>query len=67
MGSFLIILFALTAVAVDLRERRRIELEAGRMQRLANAAIEGLMMCDGTTIISVNNSLADLAGAIPTT
>jgi diguanylate cyclase len=65
MGSFLIILFALTAVAVDLRERRRIELEAGRMQRLANAAIEGLMMCDGTTIISVNNSLADLAGAIP--
>jgi diguanylate cyclase (GGDEF)-like protein/PAS domain S-box-containing protein len=63
MGSFFIILFALTAVAVDLRERRRIELEADRMQRLANAAIEGLMMCDGTTIVSVNNSLAMLAGA----
>jgi diguanylate cyclase len=62
-GSFFIILFALTAVAVDLRERRRIELEADRMQRLANAAIEGLMMCDGTIIVSVNNSLADLAGA----
>jgi diguanylate cyclase (GGDEF)-like protein len=63
MGSFFIILFALTAVAVDLRERRRIELEADRMQRLANAAIEGLMMCDGRTIVSVNNSLATLAGA----
>jgi diguanylate cyclase (GGDEF)-like protein/PAS domain S-box-containing protein len=65
LGSFIIILFALTAAMVDLRERRRIELEAGRMQRLANAAIEGLMMCDGTTIISVNNSLARLAGAAP--
>jgi diguanylate cyclase len=63
LGSFIIILFALTAVAVDLRERRRIELEAERMQRLANAAIEGLMMCDGTTIVSVNDSLASLAGA----
>ena len=32
------------------------------MQRLANAAIEGLMMCNGTTIVSVNDSLAELAG-----
>jgi diguanylate cyclase (GGDEF)-like protein len=63
VGSFLIVVLALTAVAVDLRERRRIELEAHRMRGLANAAIEGLMMCDGTTIVSVNDSLADLAAA----
>ena len=63
LGSFIIILFALTAVAVDLRERRRIGLEADRMRSLANAAIEGLMVCDGTTIVTVNNSLARLAGA----
>jgi diguanylate cyclase len=62
-GSLFIIMFALTAVSVDLHERRRMELEAQRMQRLANAAIEGLMMCDGTTIVSVNDSLADLAAA----
>lgn len=63
LGSFFIILFALIAVAVDLRDRRRMELEADRMQRLANAAIEGLMMCDETTIVSVNNSLMSLADA----
>jgi diguanylate cyclase (GGDEF)-like protein len=63
LGSLFIIMFALTAVGVDLRDRRRMELEAERMQQLANAAIEGLMMCDGTTIVSVNDSLADLASA----
>ncbi len=63
LGSLLIILFALTTVAIDLRERRRTEMEAGRMQRLANAAIEGIMICNGTSIVSANNSLAQLAGA----
>lgn len=62
LGSFFIIMFALTAVAVDLRERRRMELEGDRMRSLANAAIEGLLVCNGTTIVTVNNSLSRLAG-----
>ena len=62
LGSFFIILFALTAIAFDLRERRRTGIEADRMRSLANAAIEGLMVCSGTTIVTVNNSLARLAG-----
>jgi diguanylate cyclase (GGDEF)-like protein/PAS domain S-box-containing protein len=63
LGSFIIIMFALTAVTVDVRERRRTGLEADRMRSLANAAIEGLMVCNGTAIVTVNNSLARLAGA----
>jgi diguanylate cyclase (GGDEF)-like protein/PAS domain S-box-containing protein len=62
-GSFIIIMFALIAVAVDVRERRRSGLEADRMRSLANAAIEGLMVCNGTTVVTVNTSLARLAGA----
>ncbi len=34
------------------------------MRGLANAAVEGLIVCDGETIVTVNNSFADLAGAI---
>ena len=65
LGSFVIIMFALTAVAVDLRERRRMSAEAERMRSLANAAIEGLMVCNGSTIVTVNTSLARLAAASP--
>jgi diguanylate cyclase (GGDEF)-like protein/PAS domain S-box-containing protein len=49
----------------ELRDRRRAELEADRMRGLANAAVEGLLICDGTTIVSINNSLAELVGTVP--
>ena len=63
LGSFVII-----AVRADRRRASTCasagasELEADRMRGLANAAIEGLMVCDGTTIVTVNNSLAGSAG-----
>jgi len=63
LGSIIIVMFALTAIAVDLRERRRMGQEADRMRSLANAAIEGLMVCNGSTVVTVNTSLARLAGA----
>ena len=37
-------------------------LEADRMRGLANAAVEGLLVCDGQTIVAANNSFASLAG-----
>jgi diguanylate cyclase len=33
------------------------------MRGLANAAVEGLLVCDGETIVTVNNSFARLVGA----
>jgi diguanylate cyclase len=63
LASFIIIALALTGVAIDMRGRRRTELEFERMRGLANAAVEGLLVCDGSTIVTVNNSFADLVGA----
>ncbi|MBR0894391.1 EAL domain-containing protein [Bradyrhizobium tropiciagri] len=63
VASFVIILLALTGSALDLRERRRMEIEADRMRGLANGAVEGLLVCDGDLIVTVNDSFVHLAGA----
>ena len=62
-ASLTIILLSLGAVALDLRDRRRAELETDRMRGLANAAVEGLLVCDGDTIVTVNDSFAQLTGS----
>ena len=62
LASFAIIVLALAGLALDVRDRRRAELEADRMRGLANAAVEGLVVCDGDRVTTVNNSLAALAG-----
>lgn len=61
--SFTIILLALAAVALDIREKNRAERETDRMHGLANAAVEGLVVCDNDLIVTVNNSFAALIGA----
>ncbi|HWG04798.1 MAG TPA: EAL domain-containing protein [Beijerinckiaceae bacterium] len=61
-ASSIVILLALAGVAIEMRNRRRGELEADRMRGLANAAFEGLLVCDGETIVTVNNSFAALLG-----
>jgi diguanylate cyclase (GGDEF)-like protein/PAS domain S-box-containing protein len=61
-ASFIIIMLALSGVAVELRDRRRAELETDRMRGLANAAVEGLLVCDGERIVTVNDSFAALIG-----
>jgi diguanylate cyclase (GGDEF)-like protein len=61
--SLAIIGLALAATVIDIHDRRRSELEADRMLGLANAAVEGLLVCDGDTIVTVNTSFADLAGS----
>jgi diguanylate cyclase (GGDEF)-like protein/PAS domain S-box-containing protein len=62
LASFCILLLAFAGMALDLRDRRRVELESDRMRGLANAAVEGLLVCQGETIVTINNSLADLTG-----
>jgi diguanylate cyclase (GGDEF)-like protein/PAS domain S-box-containing protein len=62
LASLAIILFAFAGLALDIRDRRRGESEADRMRGLANAAVEGLLVCDGETIVAVNNSFAALTG-----
>jgi diguanylate cyclase (GGDEF)-like protein len=61
LASFTIIILAFAGLALDIRDRRRAELEADRMRGLANAAVEGLILCDGNTIATVNDSFASLA------
>jgi diguanylate cyclase len=63
LASFAIIILALAGVAIEMRDRRRGELEADRMRGLANAAVEGLLVCDGETIVTVNDSFAHLIGS----
>jgi diguanylate cyclase (GGDEF)-like protein/PAS domain S-box-containing protein len=62
LASATIVLLSFAALALDLRDRRHAELEAERMRSLANAAVEGLVVCDGEIIVSVNESFASLSG-----
>jgi diguanylate cyclase (GGDEF)-like protein/PAS domain S-box-containing protein len=60
-ASLVILVLSGAALWIDLRFRRQ-KLEVDRMHGLANAAVEGLIVCDGTRIVSANDSLAKLTG-----
>jgi diguanylate cyclase (GGDEF)-like protein/PAS domain S-box-containing protein len=62
VASLVIIGLALAAIVLDIRDSRRSELEVDRMRDLADASVEGLLVCDGETIVSVNTSFALLSG-----
>ena len=62
LASFIILIAALAGVYKEMRDRRRHEREDERMRALANAAIEGLLLCDGDKIVTVNDSFARLIG-----
>jgi diguanylate cyclase (GGDEF)-like protein/PAS domain S-box-containing protein len=62
LASFIVVVLALGGVAIEMRERERSEREADRMRGLANAAVEGLLVCDGDTVVTVNENFADLVG-----
>ena len=61
-GSILILLFALGAIALDTRDRRRDETEVERMRGLADAAVEGLLVAKDGNIVTANASFMDLVG-----
>lgn len=65
LASFAILLLSFAGLALDLRDRRRARLETERMRSLANAAVEGLLVCDGEIIVSANSSFAALTGFSP--
>ena len=62
IASFGIIGLALAGVVLDILDHRRSEREVDRMRDLANASVEGLLVCDGEVIVSVNTSFARLTG-----
>lgn len=61
-ASFGILVLACAGLALDIRDRRRLEQAADHMRGLANAAVEGLLVCDGRTIATANESFAVLCG-----
>ncbi len=60
--SILILLFAFGGIALDLRDRRRAETETERMRGLADAAVEGLLVCKDGNIVTANASFVQLVG-----
>ena len=63
IASLGILGLAMAGVVIDIRDRRRSELETDRMRDLADASVEGLLVCDGQTIVSANKSFSLLAGS----
>ena len=59
LASFFIVVLALAGIAIEMRER---QLECHRMRGIANATFEGLLVCDGNTIVTVNNNFISLIG-----
>ena len=62
-AALAVLLLALAGVALDIRDRRIALRETDRMHALADAAFEGLLVCDGDRIVAVNASLTALIGA----
>lgn len=62
VAAFTILLLTFAGLALDIRERRLAERETDRMRGLANAAFEGLLVCNHDKVASVNASLAVLVG-----
>jgi diguanylate cyclase (GGDEF)-like protein/PAS domain S-box-containing protein len=60
-ASVVIVVLALGGVAIDMRARRR-KRETGLMRGAANATFEGLLVCEGATIVTVNDNFASLIG-----
>jgi diguanylate cyclase len=62
IASLGILGLATAGVVIDIRDHRRSELETDRMRDLADASVEGLLVCDGQIIVSANKSFSQLAG-----
>jgi diguanylate cyclase len=65
LASLTILFLACAGLAIDIRERHRAELEVDRMRGLADASAEGLLVCYGDRIVSINSSLTELTGYFP--
>ncbi|RCS25258.1 EAL domain-containing protein [Phyllobacterium salinisoli] len=61
LASIIILGSALAGLALDMG-RRRTAMEMDRMRKLVNAAVEGLVICDGDIIVTANESFSALSG-----
>ncbi len=64
-ASFIILLLVCTALWIDVRDYRNAEKEAARMHNLADAAIEGLLLCRNTRLVTANASFMALTDWTP--
>lgn len=62
VASTSIAALALIGVSNDRREKRRISMENDRLVNLADATIDGLIVCDQEKLVTVNNKFAELTG-----
>ncbi len=62
VASILILCAALGGTYLDLRDRRRSAAETERMKGLADAAVEGLLVCREGVIVTANSSFMKLVG-----
>ncbi len=62
VASILILFAALGGTYLDLRDRRRAAAETDRMKGLADAAVEGLLVCREQVIVTANASFTKLVG-----
>ncbi len=60
VASIAVFIFTLTCLAIDVRARQQSKRQSERLNSLANAAFEGLMICEDSRIITANTSLATL-------
>lgn len=59
----LIVGCSLASVWLSMRRRRQLAAEEQRLHDLVDIAIEGLLICDGETIVGMNRSLERMLGA----
>ena len=62
LASLAILALAGAALALDIRDRRQLALERERLHSLANAAVEGLLVCRDDRIVNANKSFGRLVG-----
>ncbi len=65
LASILALVVSMLGLVADIRSKNRTLAEAQRMRTLADAAVEGLVICDRDTIVTVNTSFAALTGFAP--
>ena len=64
-ASFIILMLVCAALWVDIRDFRRAQEEAGRMNSIVDAAIEGLLICKGPQLVTANASFLALTDWSP--
>lgn len=65
LACFTIFLLTFAGFTLDVRERQQAKREMEKLNNLANAAFEGLLVCEGKAVTTVNASLAALIGREP--